>query len=225
MRMLKYWKYDCIALLRKILPVIVLYLLICIYVSLRTRNVAPEEAYRFAGMTALWGFAYAAVIAVTIIMTILRFSESMYKEEASFTMSLPLSTLELVGEKFLLALSSVLILTFIELISSVLFEDLNVIYGPLVYTGEIMAELMQITMVFAAVSLGRLWKKHPVIGAFLAFILLAVIYSALMRNIHVDSLAMYFNHDYGSGEFIFMVIQLLIYFAVIWYMTDQRTEL
>ena len=200
----KLMKYELRYLLRIFGPMWLLVIALCGLGRISTPDVFYFETESMSML--LMVAAIIAMVAMSVIAAIVlmqRFYKGMYGDEGYLMFTLPVSTGALINAKGLCAILMSLVTGLVAIVGWLLLFSYEEIWSEVTLVGPELFELANITgfelamvcfwllvlivasaaegiySIYLAISVGQLWRKHPVAGAILAYYGMSMVLSAL----------------------------------------------
>jgi len=238
----KLMKYELRYLLRIFAPMWGFVIAICAL----GRVAAPDLFYFETEMLSilLLMTAVIAIVAMMVISSVVilqRFYKGMYGDEGYLMFTLPVSTSALIHAKGLSAMLMMAVTAVVTIVGYLLLFSYEEIWTNLILVGDFIDEITEISgleafmglfwllamsvaylaeaiySVYLAISLGQLWRKHPVAGAILAYyglsMVLGVIQNLVMEYMGGDIYDMVDAAGWVMGASDTEII--MVFFAII----------
>ena len=151
------------------------------------------------GLTAA---AISIMVVLNFVVILQRYSKGLFGDEGYLMFTLPVTTWQLVHAKALTAVLMVVITVAVTVLGvvvasshNVLWDQIGYLYGSLLYANDvstasvalyafwgilslIAAVAQGIYMIYLAITMGQMWKKHPVVGAIIAYFAIEAVVSS-----------------------------------------------
>lgn len=220
-----------------------------------------EESFLPVIVIVLAVIALITMMVVTAVVLIQRFYKGMYGDEGYLMFTLPVTTGGLIHSKALSAMVMLLVTELIALAGILLMISYPVLWRQMGMTfGEaikMMLELNNLTTaqaaavtfwaiiagimtvvqgiytIYLAISLGQLWKKHPIAGAIIAYyvvmLVVGAVQSVLANTFGGSALELILKHMNGtmnySAVFAIVMIVMTLYLLVMTVIAFLGTKL
>ena len=198
-------KYELRYLLRIFIPMWIAVLAMCGLARVAAWNLVNTSEIVLTIVFLAVYMAFLAVFVVTEVVIVVRFYKGMYGDEGYLMFTLPVTNGQLLHSKALSAtlvsmgtmvvasLCGGILLSYPEIreVFSLMLAEADVMFGfnglqiaLLVFwiiVAAIVGAMSGVYAVYLAISIGQLWRKHPIIGAILAYYGMSVLLSGILQ--------------------------------------------
>ncbi len=197
-----------------------------------------SEAIIPAVIMILTVFAIFTMMIVASIVLIQRFYKGMYGDEGYLMFTLPVTTGQLIHSKALSALLMMLGTEFLTLIGVLIMVSYPQLWGELdvswsemfqmlldmngltgaefaalsfwMCVGGLLTMAMEIYMIYLAISVGQLWRKHPVAGAIIAFYVITLIIGGIEAAVGMNSGLMFMENVVYEKQMVAYLLYMTV---------------
>ncbi len=183
-------------------------------------------------------FAIMTMMIVATVVLLQRFYKGMYGDEGYLMFTLPVTTGQLIHSKALSALLMMLgteLLTFLGVLVMVSYPqlwneldmnwsemfrmllDMNGLTGAefaalsfWLCVAALLTTVQEIYMIYLAISMGQLWKKHPVAGALVAFYVITIIIGGIEAAIGYNASYVMIENVVYNGDGVTMLAYMTV---------------
>lgn len=239
----KILKYDFQSIARILLPVYGAFLVVSGLLGTQSaiRTISPLVATAFAAL-------FMVAMIMTIVLVIQRFYQNLLGPEGYLMFTIPVSTGTHILEKVILALVWALLGGMVIFLASFLiilmdpgvggFRSLLQAISSIRLSGDDAAQFLswillailsiasEITRIYAAISVGHLWTSHRILGAFLAYIGLEILFFWMLDVFGTSLFSDLILPDTPSLiSFLTTSIQIAINGIITWLILDRCLNL